>query len=455
MDSELIDLLKLLATKVQKTIDNGLSDGSIQPENKEYRRWKVDKFQYTDEGIIESDGHDTIISELSWSRANIKIRDIIKNCPEFNNCLEKMCTLFDDSNLSSSCLENLVGDLTDYYLHNSKCEDEDIEDFITILFKNLNEEPVKYGAVVKLAGIILKSERVDIADGISIRQPKREDLEMDLTIYNNFNPFPEFSTILNIEFQGKMARDIQRKVHHAIALLRLFKVGSVKYISYKMYTDSLTDFIARGEMSSNNSLGTPEKYIITSEDELSLKKFWKLMSDYIPENFYEIGITEIDHKILAYNRYSDALLQNGVLDKRIADVIMGLEALYLKPDGEMQELAYRLRIRISKLLGSLGYDPLKVKEIINDAYGIRSTFLHGGHLNDKKTKKLEAKYKDSKILLYSILDYLRISIIMMILLPEEKVKLIDLIDDSLIDNKKEKKLRELIQVTSGVWDLMK
>jgi hypothetical protein len=232
---------------------------------------------------------------------------------------------------------------------------------------------------------------------------------------------------------------------------RLAKIG-VKYISYKMYTDSITDLLARGEIGSINSVGALDKYIITSEDELKLKRFWKFMSDYIPENFYEIGITEIDHKILAYNRYSDALFQNGVLEKRIADAIMGLEALYLKPDGEMQELAYRLRIRISKLLGTLGYDPYEVKERINDAYGIRSTFLHGGHLDEKKTKKLEAKYKDTKILLYSILDYLRISIIMMILLPKKKVELIDLIDDSLIDSKKEEKLSS---ITSGVIELMK
>jgi hypothetical protein len=63
MDADLFDALKQLALTVKKTIDKGISNGTISSEEEEFRRWKVDKFQYTDKGIIESSAHDEYITK--------------------------------------------------------------------------------------------------------------------------------------------------------------------------------------------------------------------------------------------------------------------------------------------------------------------------------------------------------------------------------------------------------
>lgn len=445
MSDELFNALKKVAIYVKKIIDEGISTGTIQPEEEVYFRWKVDKFQYTDKGITVSSAHGEYLTKPSWFMATIKLQESIKKSDEYCFALEQMTIVFGKSDKLSRGIENFVRKLIHYYLSNSKLEDADVDALIITFLRDLREEPVKYGAEVELVGVVLQPEKIVIADNIILRQPNIEDLEKGFPEYSFTSHYlPNPSAILNVEFLGRQANEIQRRVAQAAAILRLFKVGSVKYVSYRMYSDSITDYMAHGVLTSSDGYAALETYLVAEEDMQRLKNFWRRINDSIPKSFFEIGIAKADYTSIAYNRYSDALLQNGIVERRIANAIMGLEALFFKPNGEMQELAYRLRIRVCKLLSLLGYDPHEVKEKVDDAYGIRSIFTHGGHLDYKKKKKLEAKYKEIRNLLLSVLDYLRISIIVMMLVSKEKDEFIDLIDDSLIDRGKEELLTSLI-----------
>jgi hypothetical protein len=134
------------------------------------------------------------------------------------------------------------------------------------------------------------------------------------------------------------------------------------------------------------------------------------------------------------------LLQDGLIERRIANGIMGLESLFLKPSGEVQELSYRVRKRVAKFLANLGLSPIEVEEAMNDAYQVRNRFAHGGRLSYGEKRRLEGKYKDLKNLLRTTLEYLRMSIVALIVLPQEKEALIDLIDDALVDRKRNEEL---------------
>jgi hypothetical protein len=81
-----------------------------------------------------------------------------------------------------------------------------------------------------------------------------------------------------------------------------------------------------------------------------------------------------------------------------------------------------------------------VKKNIADAYRIRNLFAHGSQLSYKEKRKLELRYKDVKNLLLTVLGYLRISIVSAIFLRKGKDELIDLLDDSLVDNEREEQL---------------
>ena len=257
------------------------------------------------------------------------------------------------------------------------------------------------------------------------------------------------SAILNIEFLGREVNEIQIKVNQAITILRLFKVGSVKYISYRMHSESVTNVTASGISTAGESERVLEKSQITEEDIQTLRKFWQIMTKTLPLSFYAFGETKLDHITIAYKRYCDALLQNGVLERRIANAVMGLESLFLK-GGENQELIYRRSIRIAKLFSLLGYGSYRVKEVVRDAYKVRSLFVHGGHLSDNEKRKLNDKFGDINSFLLLLMDYLRISIIMMLFIKKEKEEFLDFIDDALVDKDKDSQLNNLLNTTRNV-----
>jgi len=449
---ELFQALKQLTLTVKKMIEESISKGTLKPREEEYFRWKVEKFQYTDKGVTESSAHGQYFTKQSWFRTTEKIEESIKQHSGYASALEHLTDVFGKSDKLSLDLEYFIGKLIHQYLYNLKIEEKDIDSLITAFLKDLREEPVKYGAKVELQGVALQLEKIEPSFGMILRQTKIEDIEREFPVYRFFmmpQHLPNPSAILTIEFLGRGSNEIQKRVEQAIAILRLFKVGSVEWTTYRTTSESVTDIEASGA-TSYRRMGAPlETYLITQEETQKLKKFWRTMSDSIPGSFFWADATGTNYLTIAYKRYSDALLENGLLERRIANAVMGLEALFLKA-GETQELPYRLRVRSGKLFSLLGYNPHEITKIINDAYKVRNLFAHGGQLSCKAKKKLGSKYKDVRNLLSSVLDYLRTSIIAMILSNREKDEFIDLVDDSLIDRKQEEQLNGIISQAKEV-----
>jgi hypothetical protein len=265
---------------------------------------------------------------------------------------------------------------------------------------------MKSGTIAQLIGIILQPDEIEISHGIILRKPKKEDFEIDISVYS-FTPqiHSDPTAFLKISILAKTPREVDEELTKAITILRLFKPGSVKWTTHRMYSESITRFFG-GTHGSGDILSALENYLIKDEDVNKLKKIYDRISPILPPNFYRWDIKREDHISIAYDRYSDALLQSGIIERRITNAIMGLEALYFKPSGEQQELIYRLSMRVAKVLGNFSFDPIQVRGVLKDAYTIRSIFSHGGHLGYNQKKKFNEKYKgDIKNLLNSILDF--------------------------------------------------
>jgi len=70
-----------------------------------------------------------------------------------------------------------------------------------------------------LDGIVLRPETIELDFGITLRQPKTEDLEKEMPAYVPMAPnflLPNPSAYLTIEFLGRAAREVQIKVERAI-----------------------------------------------------------------------------------------------------------------------------------------------------------------------------------------------------------------------------------------------
>ena len=95
-------------------------------------------------------------------------------------------------------------------------------------------------------------------------------------------------------------------------------------------------------------------------------------------------------------------------------------------------------------MGMFGYDAYKVREEIKDSYQIRSIFIHGDTLTYNSRKKYIKNHGSLENLFSYIIDYLRVSIILFLGLKKDKDEFIDLLEDTFIDEEKEKLLRDQI-----------
>ena len=447
-DQNLTSALKNLASQTRRIIEESISHGKVLPDEELLLKWKIDKFQYTDLGVTERGAHGDYVTRKSWIRAYSHIGELVKKSEEYAFTLEILTQI--GKNRTDNYLERFVTKLVSTYLNEPNIYEKDVDVLIRIYLKDLKGEPLKYGAEAELDGIVLKPERIEFQIGdmsIVLRQTQIADLEKEYPLYG-FSTQQRLDTpsaILQIEFLGRQANEIQVKIEQAVAILRLFKVGSVEHISYRMYSESITDIMAFGRIGSITPPKSLEKSLIIEEDKQKLKLFWETMARSMPSSFYDFRETRIDYIDIAFERYCDALLQNGVVERRIANAVMGLESLFLK-GSEAQELSYRLRMRIAKIFSLVGFDSYKIRDIIQDAYKVRSSFVHGAHLTYKGKRELNTKYGDIRAFIQFLLNYLRISIIIIILIKKEKEELLDLIDDALVDTVKNSQLNNLLNM---------
>lgn len=443
-EDEIRNLLQTLVDVTTQTIDTERASGSLQPEEVEFFRWKVDQFTYDDKGLTNHSATSEKVTRPSWRRSQTKLIEIIEKTSEYKGVLDNLISILEVKQQTyDHYLVHFINKLVYTYLNETDFDEAQANELITIFIKDLKKEPLKCGAEVELQGIILQPDEIEISHGVTLRKPRIEDLEKEIPTYGFTPHLSDPSAYLKIEFLGRSPREIQVKVDKALATLRLFKPGSIKRTTYRMYSESMDSFFG-GTITSGSTTTAIETYLVKEEDVKPLINFWDRVSLHIPDAFLETGTGKVDHIAIAYNRYSDSLLQSGIIERRIASAIMGLEALFLKSGGELQELQYRLSLRVAKLLANFSQDPIQVKKTIKDAYRVRSIFTHGGHLSYNEKKKFELKYKELRNLLLSVLDYLRISLIISMTINIEKEEFIDVIDDSFIDEKNNERLKGLI-----------
>ncbi|MDP3444090.1 MAG: HEPN domain-containing protein, partial [Ignavibacteria bacterium] len=331
----------------------------------------------------------------------------------------------------------------------------EIESIIEGLISVLIKTPVESRATVQLVGIILQPDEIELGSGIKIRRPKKEDFEIERRMFHSF-PEPQFlepTAFLEISKNTGIPMEIQTEVKKAVTLLQLFRLGSVNYISYRMYSSfrNLFGNVTVGTAETNHPVYT---YIIRDGESEKLQNFCTALSERLPSNIYQLDGLAKDHISIAYDRYEDALIQIGIDERRITNIMMGLEALYFK-QNERQELDYRLQMRMAKVLGLLSIDSILVKNLVKDAYNIRSIFSHGGLLDAKKRELYQKKYDGGVGDLTKImLDFLRISLIVSMIIEMDKTEFIDLIDNALIQESDNKKLENVLDLTDALMKLI-
>jgi Apea-like HEPN len=93
---------------------------------------------------------------------------------------------------------------------------------------------------------------------------------------------------------------------------------------------------------------------------------------------------------VAYSHYSKALTDIARVEERIMNTVIGLESLLLH---ENQDNTLRFWLRGAKILSFFNYSPMKIKNTLKSAYGVRSSFVHG---NDSDLNKEMIKFSKNE-----------------------------------------------------------
>lgn len=129
-------------------------------------------------------------------------------------------------------------------------------------------------------------------------------------------------------------------------------------------------------------------------------------------------------------------LDEDTIEKKVIDLFIALESLFSKD----QELRFRISLRVSSLLGSIGKDRTKVFRCVYDLYSKRSRVVHG---------VTEADLSWDEV--FELERYVRDCLRILIHLDMGKDDIIDKLDTSLYDDGVKPELQRLATEAYEKW----
>jgi len=291
-----------------------------------------------------------------------------------------------------------------------------------------------YRYFILLLNFQSESEKIELDGGITIHRVTPDVIEKLWGILQ-FSDFFRRHEILNTKFMMEMiyqhpkgesidSNIILNIFNKVISALRIYKEG-VPYFDrlyhIPLYYPSM-DIGATGQIIPRLTISN-KKYNLKKEEESEFVKYWKFFKD-ISEN-----VGKHEYINIALRRFNYALIESEQEDKLI-DIMIALEALYLK---ELDELKYRLSLRIAILLGKTDEQRMIIKNFIGESYKVRSMVVHGKKI---KKIKIEDKHISLKELILKLKSYLRQSIYIFLKLKEiyyDHDSIIDMLEKAILN----------------------
>ena len=386
---------------------------------------EIEGFAYGKKGPSYTGSSHSMHLKKNWGKAVIDVGTIVFNLPEFQ-VAEQLITIHYTCPNVKSLLEQYCYQLFHIILESPQgINMTEVGNHQQKLIVSLNGRPHPGHATAYLNGIIVESPEVVITPNVLVRQTNSADLE----VKNRFNDdvsFISFPTAV-LEVRHEVTNEdygiFQQTISNYVLLLRLFKTGSVNKEFHRVKFDTVQ---APHGMSSGNlpTLSVWHTYTLKKGDENFFIEFLNKLKFSYPK--------KPNHLSTAFDRYSESLLENVAIERRVANAIMGIEALLSKDNAE---LTFRLSNRAAKLLACADIDPLQTRTDLIAAYKIRSKYAHGGFIDPQQRKT--GNYDNFAV---TIINYLRMILIVFIQTDLSKDELLELLDDSMIAVKKSEEL---------------
>lgn len=456
--TRILDYFKDFSEEVRKNV------GENNPFKEIYEVLTPDfkEFKY-DKGAISYQMGSKIVKreKIDFIKIYFYFKEYNENHDKFEEILDSLNKKYGiEIPLLNRLFENLIFSLMDELLE-PKVDDKLVEK-ILVLFNDLELKPSKCYAKAWINGIWLSQGEYLLEENIRIRRITPEDIVsgqridyykealflpkiMEPTSILEVSLVPDFSKENNSNIKDKffnlkalMERELMREVDYVSIALRLFRLGSVFIHKIERTSESL---IQRGTTISTGFQEITNR-IIYGINECDIPKIYTILKLIRKKKHLWLNTNrKLNPFIIALRRFDNAFLNAESSESSIMYVISCLEALFLK-GGELSELSRRLSQRISILFKLFGFNPLLINKILKKAYNIRSKYSHGSEVDFKKEK-----IKNVREFKINVMECARISLIIYLQLVGyiSKEKILNLIDNSLLDDVSYNKFNNLIK----------
>lgn len=441
------DLIRL-GQNALEMFDQYIAEKSIKPSMRVYVRHFTTDLEIS-ETSCRSQGSSEIIQKPDWAKIIFDfMKEKVKPMPEFKqfnhsiartykNNINKLAGGCNELGQSAFWLETFIQRLIYEKLEGTLSDDSLIE-YASLFKSELELSPSEYRYVHHLDGIFLETDSIRISDNVLIRKTQKDDLEYTRDVFSDIAGLRYMgipSSILEIDVSAKNEKDCNEYINRIFNSLRLYKLGSV-YSKESISTRRTVIWPMGSHRSwSHTNYSTFRKYTVRELEADSFIKFIDAIEQKLNFNKEEKQCRTL---FISIERYNSALLESVDIDRKLMTAVMGLESLFTFEE-DRGENAFKLGIRVTKLLGTLKFNAVEVRALLEDAYKFRNKVVHGAYTSQEKRRRMDE-------ILPHILNYLRVSLVIFLLNQGVgKDKMIRMIDQSTISDTQDKDLKKLLE----------
>jgi Apea-like HEPN len=450
-DYRIYDQALELSKKIHECLHNEIEAGRFSTNVTHYVKFGTE-FNYTSGiGVTQTsyfDKQGIVLERLS------ELTNSFEHLPAYKNLLSEMV----QSSVSKEDPAELLRDnfipriLPVIYndIENKTPSTENVERVVNTLIGDLFGNPLHWDISVWIKGLRIKDDignkNVELGRGLSLRRPNPDDFAYEFPVFLQPHYAPNFDDILSnvpdavlewhIETNARQNNgysEVKNRIEKLLVCLSLFKLGSIYAIKTEIHPESFTQKTGIPRLAPFRRV-TPYVYEIGLNDISQLKMFIDQTEKWVSARARRNTNSTAE---IAIERYRDALLAiESVIhiEHSIASAVMALEALHLSGDDE---LSHRLSERVSTVLRHFGFDAQAVYTVVKCAYNIRSSFVHGNLLSEKKKINFKAGCGSAQKIADNVLEYVRILILAYLAVTHStqlaKEGYINHIDDAIID----------------------
>ncbi|MGA7076092.1 MAG: hypothetical protein WBZ42_06065 [Halobacteriota archaeon] len=393
-ENELLSKLLHLCDLIKERIDVCVKSGELVPEKVEYISAGVREFDENERRPTHVFTNKTEKEVICNLKDEPVIEKWVEKLPEYEEILSEIEKHNRDKQEAIRLLDTFTYNISGFLFQGLK--DEELTDLVKAFVKDIERKPPQWFFEIWINGIRLicdDSTECDweIFDGLRIRRPVKSDFEFELESWRSSELTERRSSsdaILELSCEPKAAgreseQELKSRVAQLITGLQLFRLGRVYILRSRSYAHWQTPFLLPTPLLSARLFRHNYWYALSEKEIPQLRDFIEKVVPLLPKKIGGQKPKEDDVDVpisIAAERFNDALIGLGSIEQQITSACMCLEALYL---DDKTEVAHKLKLRVAKLLGLVGVEPIDVCRDLKHAYNIRSSFLHGSLIKHK------------------------------------------------------------------------